>query len=165
GAPQLDAEKLVEVNTALGRSLRELRQALMRVRLVPVAEIFARMPFVVRDLERDSRKHVRLLLEGQQTELDKYLIERLKDPLLHLVRNAFSHAVESDEERAAAGKPAEASILLRASTRGDSVVIQIRDDGRGIDARAVARRATKLEIPVPNPLDNAGILKLICAPG
>ena len=158
-------EKFQEVNIAMSRSLRELRQAIMRVRLVPVAEIFARMPFVVRDLARDSKKEVTLTLEGQQTELDKYLIERLKDPLLHLVRNAFSHAIESPEERMAAGKPSTGTILLRAASRGDSVLIQIKDDGRGIDAEAVGRRAAVMGVPVPQPLDAAGLLKILCSPG
>ena len=161
----LDAESLQEVNNALARSLRELRQAILRVRLVPVAEIFARMPFVVRDLARDTKKQVRMSLEGQQTQLDKYLVERLKDPLLHLVRNAFSHGVETPQERVAAGKPAEASILLAASTVGDSVLIQVRDDGRGIDSKVVARRASVLGLEVPSPLDNSSLLKILCSPG
>lgn len=161
----LEVEQLQEFHSAFGRSLRELREAIMRVRLVPVAEIFARMPFVVRDLARDTTKDVRLTLEGQQTELDKYLIERLKDPLLHLVRNAFSHAVESAEERIAAGKSPEANILLRAAARGDSVILQIRDDGRGIDPEIVARRAAELGLVVPTPLEGAGLLKLLCSPG
>ena len=161
----ISLESFQEVNTAFSRSLRELRQAIMRVRLVPVAEIFARMPFVVRDLARDSKKEVSLTLEGQQTELDKYLIERLKDPLLHLVRNAFSHAVESPEERAAAGKAPKGTILLRASSRGDSVLIQVKDDGRGIDANAVARRAAAMGLAVPAQMDAAALLKILCSPG
>jgi two-component system chemotaxis sensor kinase CheA len=161
----LDPKALQEVNAAMARSLRELRQALMRVRMVPVAEIFARMPFVVRDLARDSQKKVRLALEGQQTQLDKYLIERLKDPLLHLVRNAFSHAVETPEERLAAGKPPEASIVLAASTVGDSVVIQVGDDGRGVDPNIVAQRASSLGLTVPATLDNSALLQILCSPG
>src|SRR4030095_6439576 len=88
-----------------------------------------------------------------------------KDPLLHLVRNAFSHAVETPQERLAAGKPAEASILLAASTVGDSVLIQVRDDGRGIDSKVVARRASVLGLEVPSPLDNSSLLKILCSPG
>ena len=165
GSEGISVEDLREVNTGFSRSLRELRQAIMRVRLVPVAEIFARMPFVVRDLARDSQKRVRLTLDGQQTELDKYLIERLKDPLLHLVRNAFSHAVETPEERAAAGKPEEAIIALKASTRGDTVLIEVRDDGRGIDPSKVGRRAAELGMTMPTSLDSAGLLNILCAPG
>jgi two-component system chemotaxis sensor kinase CheA len=145
--------------------LRQLRESIMRIRLVPVGDVFARMAFVVSDLARESKKQARLRVEGQQTELDKYVLERLKDPLLHLVRNAFSHGVETPEERLAAGKPAEAAILLRASSTGDSAVIQVRDDGRGIDPLAVARRARAQGITVPDNPDAAQLLKILCAPG
>ena len=161
----LDVSILNEVNTGLARSLRELREAIMRVRLVSVAEIFARMPFVVRDLARESPKKVRLILEGQQTEIDKYLIEQLKDPLLHLVRNAFSHGVETPEERRAAGKAEESRIILKASTSGDSVVLSIEDDGRGIDQRAILKRAAEMGLPVPEAPDNSEILKILCSSG
>jgi two-component system chemotaxis sensor kinase CheA len=137
----------------------------MRVRLVPVAEIFARMPFVVRDLARQTQKKVRLEVAGQDTAIDKYVIERLKDPLLHLVRNAFSHGVETPEERAAASKPEEATITLSASTIADSVLIRVRDDGRGINLDAIAQHAKRLGIEMPNSLDGQAVLDVLCAPG
>ena len=84
----------------------------MRVRLVPVGEIFRRMPFVVRDLARETGKRVRLELQGQGTEIDKFLIERMMDPVLHLVRNAVSHGIETADERVAAGKRPEGTIVL-----------------------------------------------------
>ena len=160
-----DLRGVQEVSGGLARSLRELREAIMRVRLVRVAEIFARMPFVVRDLSRQTNKKVRLRLEGQDTAIDKYLIERLKDPLLHLVRNAFSHGIESPEDRVAASKPEEATIGLRAATAGDSVILRVTDDGRGINPVAIAQRARKLGLDVPTVLDNEAILGLLCAPG
>jgi len=160
-----DLSSVQEVSGGLGRSLRELREAIMRVRLIPVAEIFSRMPFVIRDLSRQTQKKVRLQLAGQETEVDKYLIERLKDPLLHLVRNAFSHGVESPEERAAASKPEEATIALSASTVGDSVIMEVSDDGRGINPNAIAQRARKLGVDVPDTLDNDALLKILCASG
>jgi len=163
GRPDLRAVQ--EVSGGLGRSLRELREAITRVRMVRVAEIFARMPFVVRDLSRQTGKKVRLQLEGQDTAIDKYLIEKLKDPLLHLVRNAFSHGVESPEERAMASKPEEATLGLKAAASGDSVVLQVRDDGRGINPMAIAQRARKLGLEVPEVLDNQSILDLLCSPG
>jgi two-component system chemotaxis sensor kinase CheA len=165
GAGVIDARSAQEVNAGLARTLRQLREAIMRVRLVPVAEIFARMPFVVRDLARDTRKQVKLDLEGQQTEIDKYVVERLKDPLLHLVRNALSHGIEAPEDRTASGKPVPATILLRAFTLGDSVLIQVRDDGRGVDSRAVAERAAALGMEVPSVLDAAAVLRILCSPG
>ena len=165
GGSPLDVEEVEEVNTSFARSLRDLREGIMRVRLVPVAEIFSRMPFVVRDLARETQKKTRLSLSGQQTEIDKFLVERLKDPLLHLVRNAVSHGIESVEERVAAGKPADATISLSASTVGDHVLIEVADDGHGIDAQKIAKRAAALGLHVPEPLDSAAVLTLLCEPG
>jgi two-component system chemotaxis sensor kinase CheA len=151
---------------ALDRQLRTLREGIMRVRLVPVGEIFRRMPFVVRDLARESGKRVRLELQGQGTEIDKFLIERMMDPVLHLVRNAVSHGIETAEERIAAGKRPEGTIVLSAATAGDVVRIEIADDGRGIDAKAVIARAHAAGLPVPpGPPDAAALLSVICAPG
>lgn len=163
--PQADLRGVEEVGGSLSRSLRELRESIMRVRLVPVAEIFARMPFVVRDLAHQAQKKVRLQLVGQETAMDKYVIERLKDPLLHLVRNAFSHGVESAVDRAAAGKPEEATIELKASTVGDSVVVHVRDDGRGINPRAIVERAQTLGLEIPENVDHEAILQILCTPG
>ncbi len=156
---------LKEVTLGFSRSLREMREAIARVRMVPIAEIFARMPFVMRDLVRDSKKKVRVVLEGNQTEVDKYLVERLKEPLLHLMRNAFAHGIESAKERESSGKPAEATVTLRAQSVGESVLIRIRDDGRGINAAQVRARALAAGMVVPDQLDAAALLKILCAPG
>jgi two-component system chemotaxis sensor kinase CheA len=165
GESALELEKVEEVNASLARALRDLREGIMRVRLVPVAEIFSRMPFVVRDLAGESGRKVRLNLSGQQTEIDKFLVERLKEPLLHLVRNGVSHGIEPAEERVAAGKPRIGTISLRASTVGDSVVIEVADDGRGVDAKEVAARAAAQGMPVPETLDDGAVLTLLCASG
>jgi two-component system chemotaxis sensor kinase CheA len=162
---QVDASGLKEIAVNFGKSLREMRESIMRVRMVRVAEIFARMPFVVRDLARESEKKARLVMDGQQTEIDKYLIEQLKDPLLHMVRNAFSHGVESPAERRRAGKTPEAVISLKAAASGDSVMITVADDGRGIDSKAVVRRARELGVVVPEVVDNSALLAILCAPG
>jgi len=164
--PPVEWRAVQEHSQTIDRQLRDLREGLMRVRLVPVGEIFRRMPFVVRDLARDHDKRVRLQLRGQETEIDKFLIERMMDPVLHLVRNAVSHGIETPAERAAAGKPEDATLTLAAASVGDTVVLEVADDGRGIDAAAVAAHARALGIDVPDgPLDAQTILDLICAPG
>jgi two-component system, chemotaxis family, sensor kinase CheA len=155
-----------ENSQTIERQLRDLREGIMRLRLVPVGEIFRRMPFVVRDLARERGTRVRLELRGEETEIDKFLIERMMDPVLHLVRNAVSHGFESPAARLAAGKPAEGTLTLAAASVGDSVVLEIADDGRGIDAAAVAARARTLGFPLPDgPLDSATLLDILCAPG
>lgn len=157
---------LQETSLAMSRQLRDLREGVMRVRMVQVGEIFERMRFVVRDLARESGKEIRLELHGQETEIDKFLVERMMDPLLHLVRNAVSHGLETVGERAAEGKPPEGRITLRAATSGDNVLIEIADDGRGIDAERVAARARERGLVSGDVnLDETLLLKLICAPG
>jgi len=157
---------LQEHNAGIERQLRDLREGVMRVRLVPIGEIFRRMPFVVRDLARDTGKRVTLDLAGQTTEIDKFLIERMMDPVLHLVRNAISHAIETPEARVAAGKPAEATIRLNAATAGETVVLEVSDDGKGIEAEAVVERARAGGIAVPDgPIDSRGLLDILCASG
>ena len=164
--PPVEWRAVQEHSQTIERQLRDLREGLMRVRLVPVSEIFRRMPFVVRDLARDTGKQVRLDLRGQDTEIDKFLIERMMDPVLHLVRNAFSHGLEDPSDRIAAGKPAEGTLTLAAASVGDMVVIEVADDGRGVDAAAVVARAKAMGIAVPDgPIDMATVLDLICAPG
>lgn len=151
---------------AIERELRELREGVMRVRLVPIGEIFRRMPFVVRDLARETGRSVNVAMTGHDTKIDKFLVERMMDPVLHIVRNAVSHGIESPEERQAAGKPPAATLKLGASASGETVIIDIADDGRGIDAQKVAERARQAGLPVPaGPLDNATLLELISAPG
>ncbi|HEY1764187.1 MAG TPA: chemotaxis protein CheA [Opitutaceae bacterium] len=160
-----DGAGLKEINLSLTRSLRELREAISRVRTVPIGEIFTRMPFAVRDLARKSQKKVRVIFEGQHTEVDKYIVERLKEPLLHLVRNAFVHGVEDPEERQTSGKSPEATIFLNARVVGEQLVVQIHDDGRGIDPAAIARKAALSGLPVPGTLDMNAILGILCLPG
>ena len=137
-SPQIRAFQ--EINLMLERQLRDLRQGVMQVRLVPVGEIFARMQFVVRDLVRTSEKQVSLEMSGQETEIDKFVVERMLDPLLHLVRNAVSHGIESPEERQKVGKPRQGIIKLLATTSGETVIIEIEDDGRGVDVETVIER-------------------------
>ncbi len=157
---------LNETNLALERQLRDLREGIMRVRMVPVREVFSRMQFVVRDLTHEHNKSVRLALVGQETEIDKYIVERILDPLLHLVRNAVSHGLETATERIAAGKPAEGRLELAARTTGDSIEIEVADDGRGIDVAQVLTRGRAAGLATANAIDDAAaVLDVICAPG
>ena len=157
---------LQETSQAMARQLRDLREGVMRVRMVQVGEIFERMKFVVRDLSRESGKEIKLGLHGQETEIDKFLVERMTDPLLHLVRNAVSHGLETVEERVALGKPPEGTITLRAAASGDNVLVEIADDGRGLDEGRIAERARALGLLTEDVRpDEALLLKLICAPG
>jgi len=161
----VDIRGLQEVNIGLGRQFRELRETVMRLRLVPIAEIFDRLPFVVRDLTRDSKKKVRLVVHGQRTEMDKFVVESLKDPLLHLVRNAISHGIEDVPERLAKGKPAEGTLTLSAKTSGETVIITIADDGKGLDREKIAARAVQMGLEGPQSLNNAAMMELISRPG
>jgi two-component system chemotaxis sensor kinase CheA len=163
-APQLRV--LRETSMTLSSQLRDLREGVMQVRLVPIREIFARMQFVVRDIARESHKKVTLELSGQETEIDKFVVERMMDPLLHLVRNAVSHGLESESERIAQGKPPVGKLALRAATVGETVVIEIEDDGRGVDLEKVAARARSLGlIGADAALDMNAALDVICSAG
>jgi two-component system chemotaxis sensor kinase CheA len=163
--PGSDSRHLQETRHALSRELRHLRDGLMGLRLVPIGEIFDRLPFVVRDISRENGKKVKLVIKGEDTELDKYLVERMKDPLLHLVRNAVAHGIEDPAERLAQGKPVEGTITVQASTVAETVIIEVMDDGRGIDRSKVASRARTESLPVSADPSNSELLDLLCTPG
>jgi len=163
--PSREFRLLQEHDLLMERQLRDLREGIMRVRLVPVGEVFRRMPFVVRDLAHDIGKRVKLEIVGQSTEIDKFLIERMMDPILHLVRNAVGHGIETVDRRVAAGKPPDGTIRLSATTVGESVVIEIADDGAGIDLAAIARRSPKDVHIEDGTLDSRLLLDVICESG
>ena len=157
---------LQETSQSMGRQLRDLRESVMRVRMVQIGEIFERMTFVVRDLARESGKKIIVQLSGGETEIDKFLVERMMDPLMHLVRNAVSHGLETVAEREAQGKRSEGLLSLSAMTAGERIVIKIADDGRGIDRNLVVERATARGISHGNSeIDDEALLDLICTPG
>jgi len=164
--PAQESRALQEHTLTFERQLRDLREDVMRVRLVRVDEIFRRMPFVARDVAREAGKDVRVVLTGQDTEIDKFLVERMMDPVLHVVRNAVSHGIESPECRIAAGKPAQGVVALTASTSGEMVALEIADDGAGIDTASVAEHARAAGARIPEgPLDARTLVDLICEPG
>lgn len=158
-------EALKDTSTGITRSLKDLREAIMRVRLVPVAQLFERMPFIVRDLASDTGKKIHVQFTGQKTEIDKFIIERLKDALLHLVRNAVSHGIEEPEEREKTCKEPEAIISLSAETQGKFVIIRIADDGRGIDIKRVLNRAAAEGFFVSEKPNTTELLNHLCRPG
>lgn len=123
----------------VSRKLEALQQAVIDLRLVPVAQLYSRLARVARGVARELGKDVELITEGAETELDKMLVELAADPLMHIVRNAIDHGIEPAEERTRAGKPATAKLILRAYPRGSSVIIDVIDDGRGVDVEAVRK--------------------------
>jgi two-component system chemotaxis sensor kinase CheA len=127
--------------SVIDRIAQELQGAVMSVRMMPVGQVFQRFPRLVRDLSQRLGKKVELVIEGEATEADKNVIETLFDPLLHMVRNSLDHGIEPPDKRVAVGKPAAAAIRLSACHEGDQVVIQISDDGRGIDPEVIKRKA------------------------
>jgi len=135
------AAELSKAHKALDRKLKELQTGVLDVRMVPLRRVFEKLSRVVRRLQRDQSKEVRLQFSGEATELDKLIVEQLVDPLMHVVRNAFDHAIEPEDERVAAGKSREGQIWIEASQRGNHVMIEVRDDGCGIDPVAVRARA------------------------
>jgi two-component system chemotaxis sensor kinase CheA len=157
---------LQEINLGMERQLRDLRESVMRIRMVPIGQVLERMRFVARGLERELNKHVEVQIEGQDTEIDKLIVERMVDPLLHLVRNAISHGLESPEERRAAGKPETGFVRLSARTAGDTVIVEVEDDGRGLDSDKIEARARSLGwIGQSEALPAKRVLDIISTPG
>ena len=162
------AQSLTETTYAMARISDDLQDTIMKVRMVPVSSVFSRFPRLVRDLSRKSGKQVDLIMEGEETELDKSVVEVIGDPLVHLIRNAMDHGVESEEDRLAAGKSAKGTVHLRAYYRGNSVAIEIEDDGKGIDPekmREVAIRKGIISAEEAKALDDREAMELIFAPG
>jgi two-component system chemotaxis sensor kinase CheA len=134
----------------LGRITGELQEGVMRIRMVPISQIFSRFPRLVRDLSKSLNKKINLVIEGEDTELDKSVIEDLLDPIMHSVRNSIDHGIEAPDVRLAAGKAEEGKVLLRASNEGNMIVIEIADDGKGIDVDAVKAKAVERGLIHPN---------------
>jgi two-component system chemotaxis sensor kinase CheA len=148
------------------RLAAEMRDTMMVVRMVPIAQLFGRFRRLIHDLARDTGKTIELSTEGETTELDKTVIERLADPLIHLIRNAADHGLETPEQRLAAGKPEAGQVVLAARQSGAEVVITITDDGRGVDRARVRAKAEENGLIQPGQvLNDNELLQLIFAPG
>ncbi len=162
------AQNLSETTYAMARVSDDLQDTIMKVRMVPVSSVFSRFPRLVRDLSRKSGKEVELVLEGEETELDKSVVEVIGDPLVHLIRNSVDHGVEPEAERLAKGKPVKGKVVLRAYHKGNSVAIEIEDDGQGLDPdklREVAVRKGLMSAEEARQLDDREAKELIFAPG
>jgi two-component system chemotaxis sensor kinase CheA len=157
---------LRSVAEEIERLASEMRDTMMVVRMVPIAQLFGRFRRLIHDLARDTGKTIELSTEGETTELDKTVIERLADPLIHLIRNSADHGLETPEQRLAAGKPETGNIVLAARQSGAEVVITITDDGRGVDRARVRAKAEENGLIQPGQvLSDNELLQLIFAPG
>lgn len=161
-------QDLTETTYAMARISDDLQDTIMKVRMVPVSSVFSRFPRLVRDLSRKSGKEVDLITVGEETELDKSVVEVIGDPLVHLIRNSVDHGIEEEEVRRAAGKDVKGKVWLRAYHKGNSVAIEIEDDGKGIDPekmREVAIRKGIISSEEARALDDREARELIFAPG
>lgn len=158
-------EKYQSISAELERNTREIQEAVMSIRMLPVSFVFNRFPRVVRDLSQKLGKSIDLVIEGGETELDKGLTEKLVDPLTHLVRNSIDHGIESADIRVARGKDATGKVILRAAQQGGSIVISITDDGAGLNREKILRKAREKNISVGDNPSDAEVWQLIFAAG
>lgn len=157
---------LGELLEDVGHLVEQIRDRALNLRMVPIGDVFQRFPRVVRDVCRELGKRIELKVSGADTELDKSMVEKLTDPLLHVVRNAMDHGIESIEERLAAGKPEQGTLSLNAYHQSGSVVIEISDDGRGLDTDRILRKAIERGLVEPTAqLAERDVFNLIFAPG
>ena len=161
----VEFERLMSGVQQLERNTRDLQESVMSIRMLPMSTVFSRFPRVVRDLSQKLGKKVRLVLAGESTELDKGLIERIADPLTHLVRNSLDHGVETPEVRAARGKPEEGTITLKASHQGGNIVIEVGDDGAGLSRDRILSKARERGLAVSDSMTDQEVWALIFEPG
>jgi two-component system, chemotaxis family, sensor kinase CheA len=151
--------------SALDRHTRDLQQAVMSIRMMPMEFVFSRFPRLVYDVSTRLGKKVHLRTQGHETELDKEMIELLIDPLTHVVRNAIDHGIETPEDRVAAGKPDMGTVSMRATHRGGSVIIDVSDDGRGLDRAKLLAKAREMNMPCSDSMSDAEVFALIFEAG
>lgn len=159
---------LADTNTHIGRIINELQMEIMKARMLPLAEVFNRFPRMVRDIARNSGKEVDFIVQGEETELDRSLLEEITDPLIHLLRNAVDHGIESREERISRGKSPRGKVLLKAYQEENSVVIMVQDDGRGLDTGKIRSKALRLGLVSQEELDKMSdreVMEFIFYPG
>ena len=158
-------EKLNGAIGELSRNIREIQEAVMSMRMIPVSFVFNRFPRLVRDLAKTLDKKIDLIIEGGETEVDKSMIEKLADPLTHLVRNSLDHGIEPLEKRLAAGKPETGTVVLKAEQRGGNILISIQDDGGGLNRDKILEKALSNGLDVDPKMPDEEVWQLIFAPG
>ena len=149
----------------LDRNTRDLQEAVMSIRMIPMSTVFSRFPRMLRDLANKLGKKINLVTQGEATELDKGLVEKITDPLTHLVRNSLDHGIEMPEDRIKAGKSEQGTLTLSAAHQGGSIVIEVRDDGRGMNREKLIRKARERGIDAPDTMTDSEVWMLIFAPG
>ena len=147
-------EELNQVVSSISIVTTDLQIAVMKTRMLPIGKVFNKFPRLVRDLSRDLHKKVKLIISGEDTELDKSIIEEIGDPLVHMIRNAVDHGIETPEERIKNGKPEEGTIWLKAYNEGNMIVIEIKDDGHGMDPEKLKQKAIEKGIITPSEAEN-----------
>ena len=161
-------QNMVETVEQLSRLTMDLRDQVLKTRMVPVDHVFSRFPRLVRDLAKETRKEIQLEISGAETELDRTVIDEIADPLVHIIRNSVDHGIETPEVRTAAGKTLPGTVELKAYQAGNSVVIEIFDDGAGIDTRKIKAKAIERGIVTSEDMENMDdddIMNLIFLPG
>lgn len=161
----IEAEKLLAGIDLLSRNTRDLQESVMSIRMLPMSMVFSRFPRVVRDLAGKLNKQVEMKTIGENTELDKGLIEKITDPLTHLVRNSLDHGIETPEKRVAAGKNPKGTLTLKASHQGGAVVIEVMDDGGGLNRARILEKAREKGLGVSDSMSDHEVWQLIFAPG
>ncbi len=167
GQRRLSTE-LLRLHRNFDRRLSEMQDGILEVRMVPLGQVFERLARVVRQISRELGKEIRLVITGAETEIDKLIVEELSDPLMHMIRNAIDHGIEVTERRAEVGKPSAGTIALNAYQKGNHVMIEVEDDGRGIDERGIVDKAVslgKIDAHEVDELSREDVLGLIFLPG
>ncbi len=158
-------ERMANGLAQLERNTRDLQDSVMSIRMMPISLVFSRFPRVVRDLASKLNKKVKLEMVGENTELDRSMIEKLTDPLTHLIRNSLDHGIEAPDIRTAASKDPTGTILLRASHQGGNIVVEVQDDGAGLNRERIMSKAAEKGIPTSDSMPDSEVWQLIFAPG
>jgi two-component system chemotaxis sensor kinase CheA len=160
--------ELLETTSQLDKITTDIQATAMKMRMVPIGKLYQKSPRIVRDLSKEFGKEIELILKGEDTEIDRGIIEELNDPLVHMIRNSCDHGIESPEKRVAKGKPAKGTITLDAEQEGNNIVLRISDDGNGIDAEKVKAKALEkgvISAEQAAQMSKRELYQLIFAPG